>query len=160
MSDIAAATPSLTPHIVCDGAADAIEFYKRAFGAEELMRIPGDNGRIMHAAVSIGGAMLMLVDENREWGIAGPLSLGGTPVTLHLNVANADAAIERAAAAGATVKMPAQDMFWGDRYGQVQDPWGHMWSIAHPLGERVMSEDDLRTAARDAACGVQDRSDA
>ena len=107
----------------------------------------------MHAAVSINGAMLMLVDEMKEMGALGPNSLGGTPVTLHLNVANADAAIERAAAAGATVTMPAADMFWGDRYGQVKDPWGHSWSIAHPLSDRTMSEDELRKAAEDAMCG-------
>ena len=153
MTEISATTPSLTPHIVCDGAADAIEFYTRAFGAEELMRIPGPDGRIMHAAVAINGAMLMLVDEMKEMGALGPKALGGTPVTLHLNVADADAAIERAAAAGATVTMPAADMFWGDRYGQVTDPWGHSWSIAHPLGDTAMSEDELRDAAKDAMCG-------
>lgn len=154
MTEISATTPSLTPHIVCDGAADAIEFYKQAFGAEELMRIPGPDGRIMHAAVAINGAMLMLADEMKEMGTLGPNTLGGSPVTLHLNVANADAAIERAAAAGATVVMPAENMFWGDRYGQVKDPWGHSWSIAHPLSDKVMTEDELKEAAKDAMCGV------
>ena len=153
MTEIANATPTLTPHIVCAGAADAIEFYKEAFGAEELIRIPGEDGKIMHAAISIDGAMLMLVDENKDWGIQSPLSLGGSPVTLHLNVPNADAAIERAAAAGATVTMPAHDAFWGDRYGQVKDPFGHSWSIAHPLRDTVMSEDELKEAAKDAMCG-------
>ena len=153
MAEISNATPTLTPHIVCDGAADAIEFYKAAFGAEELMRIPGENGRLMHAAVSIGGSMLMLVDENKDWGIQSPLSLGGTPVTLHLNVPDADAAIAKAEAAGATVTMAAHDAFWGDRYGQVKDPFGHSWSIAHPLRDTVMSEDELRAAAQDAICG-------
>lgn len=154
MTEISATTPSLTPHIVCDGAADAIQFYKKAFGAEELMRIPGQDGKIMHAAVAINGAMLMLVDEMKEMGVLGPKALGGTPVTLHLNVQNADAAIDRAVAAGARVVMPASDMFWGDRYGQVEDPWGHSWSIAHPLTDRVMSETELRDAAKDAMCGV------
>lgn len=153
MTEIANATPTLTPHIVCAGAADAIEFYKQAFGAEELIRIPGEDGKIMHAAISIDGAMLMLVDENKDWGIQSPLSLGGSPVTLHLNVPNADAAIERAAAAGATITMPASDAFWGDRYGQVKDPFGHSWSMAHPLRDTVMSEDELREAAKDAMCG-------
>jgi uncharacterized glyoxalase superfamily protein PhnB len=153
MTEIANTTPTLTPHIVCDGAADAIEFYKRAFGAEELMRIPGQDGRLMHAAIAIDGAMLMLVDEMKEMGALSPLSLRGTPVTLHLNVPDADAAIARAEAAGATVTMPAADMFWGDRYGQVRDPFGHSWSIAHPLGGTVMSEDELRDAAKDAMCG-------
>lgn len=153
MTEITAATPSLTPHIVCNGAADAIAFYKKAFGAEELMRIPGPDGRLMHAAVSINGAMLMLVDEMKDMGTLDPNSLGGTSVTLHLNVANADAAIERAAKAGAAVVMPAEDAFWGDRYGQVKDPWGHMWSIAHPLSDKVMSEEELRAAAENAMCG-------
>ncbi|MGQ0661237.1 VOC family protein [Sphingosinicella sp.] len=153
MTEIANATPTLTPHIVCAGAADAIDFYKNAFGAEELIRIPGEDGKLMHAALSIDGAMLMLVDENKNWGIQSPLSLGGSPVTLHLNVPKADAAIDRAVAAGATVTMPAHDAFWGDRYGQVKDPFGHSWSIAHPLRDRVMSEDELRAAALDGACG-------
>ena len=153
MAEIANATPTLTPHIVCAGAADAIEFYKNAFGAEELMRLPGPDGRIMHAAVSIGGSMLMLVDEMKEHGVLSPASLGGSPVTLHLNLPNADAAIERAAAAGATVTLAAHDAFWGDRYGQVRDPFGHSWSIAHPLRAAVMSESELRDAAKDAMCG-------
>lgn len=153
MAEIANMTPSLTPHIVCAGAADAIDFYKNAFGAEELIRMPGEDGKLMHAAVSIDGAMLMLVDENKDWGLLSPLSLGGTPVTLHLNVPNADAAIERAAAAGATVTMAAHDAFWGDRYGQVRDPFGHSWSMAHPLRDTAMSEDELRAAAQDAMCG-------
>lgn len=154
MTDTAPAMPALAPHIVCDGAADAIEFYKKAFGAEEMMRMPGPDGRIMHAAITINGAMVMMVDEMKEMGALGPNSLGGTPVTLHLMVKDADAAIERAAKAGASVVMPAADMFWGDRYGQVKDPWGHMWSIAHPLRDTPMSEDELREAARDAMCGA------
>lgn len=145
--------PGLAPHIVCDGAADAIEFYKQAFGATEMMRMPGENGRLMHAAVLINGAVVMMVDENPRWGITGPKTLGGTPVTLHLNVANADDAISKAEAAGATVKMPAADQFWGDRYGIVEDPWGHNWSIAHPLRETPMSPEELEEAARNAACG-------
>ncbi len=153
MTEIANATPTLTPHIVCAGAADAIEFYKKAFGAEELVRIPGQDGKLMHAAISIDGSMLMLVDENKDWGLLSPLSLGGTPVTLHLNVPDADAAAARAVAAGATLTMPVADAFWGDRYGQVKDPFGHNWSIAHPLRDSVMSEEELRAAARDAMCG-------
>lgn len=150
MTEITNETPTLTPHIVCAGASEAIKFYKNAFGAEELMRIPGENGKIMHAAISIDGSMLMLVDEMKEWGIQSPQTLGGSPVTLHLNVANADYAIERAVAAGATVTMPAHDAFWGDRYGQVKDPFGHNWSIAHPLRDTVMSEDEVRAAAKGA----------
>jgi len=153
MTEIANATPTLTPHIVCAGAADAIEFYKKAFGAEELMRLPGPDGKLMHGAIAIDGAMLMLMDEMKEVGALSPLSLGGSAVTLHLNVPDADAAIAKAEAAGATVTMPAADMFWGDRYGQVKDPFGHSWSIAHPLRDTVMSEGELRAAAQDAMCG-------
>lgn len=153
MTDTPFQQPALTPHLVCDGASDAIEFYKQAFGAEELMRIPTPDGKLMHAAITVNGAMVMLVDEMKEMGALGPNALGGSPVTLHLHVADADAAIERAAAAGATVMMPATDMFWGDRYGQVKDPWGHSWSIAHPLSDAALSEDQLREAAKDAMCG-------
>ena len=145
--------PQVTTYLCASGAADAIEFYKRAFGADELMRIPGQDGRLMPAAITVNGAMLMLVDEMKEMGALDPNTLGGTPVTLHLVVADADAAIARAAQAGAVVAMPAQDTFWGDRYGQVKDPWGHMWSIAHPLSDRVMSEAELKQAAETAMCG-------
>jgi uncharacterized glyoxalase superfamily protein PhnB len=153
MTDTPIEMPGLIPHIVCDGAADAIEFYKRAFGAEEMLRMPVQDGRLMHASIRINGAVVMMVDENKEFGMLGPKALGGTPVTLHLSVANADEAIARAEKAGATVTMPAADMFWGDRYGQVKDPWGHSWSIAHPLADRPMGEEELRKAAEQATRG-------
>jgi len=121
---------SLTPHLVCDGAAAAIEFYKKAFGATEVTRLPAPDGRLMHAQVRIGDSVLMLVDEWPDMGALGPNKLKGTSVTLHLYVTDVDAAFAKAVAAGATVKMPLADMFWGDRYGQVQDPFGHMWSLA------------------------------
>ncbi len=133
------ATP-LAPHLVVDGAAEAIRFYGEAFGAAEYLRLPGANGRLMHAGVTLNGAVVMLVDENPAWGIASPKTLKGTPVTLHLAVADADAAIARAAAAGASVVMPATDMFWGDRYGMVEDPFGHRWSIASPRAALTAAE--------------------
>ena len=145
---------NLFPHLVCAGAAQAIDFYKDAFGAEEVMRMPAPDGRLMHASISIGGNIVMLVDEMKEHGMLGPDSLGGTPVILHLIVANADSAIERAEAAGATIALAAHDAFWGDRYGQIRDPFGHRWSIAHPLRQSAMSEDDLRDAARSAECAA------
>jgi PhnB protein len=123
-------THSITPHLVCAGAAQAIEFYVRAFGAVEQMRLPGAGGKLMHASVRIGDSVVMLVDENREWGALGPLSLNGTSVTIHLQVADVDAVFAQAVAAGATVVMPVADMFWGDRYGIVKDPFGHQWSVA------------------------------
>lgn len=137
--------PTVTPHIVCDGASDAIDFYKRAFGAEELARVPGPGGRLMHAMIVISGSPIMLADENREWGCQGPKTLGGTPVTIHLQVPDADAVFDRAVQAGAKVAMPLADMFWGDRYGQVQDPWGHVWSVATHV--RDVPPEELQAAA-------------
>ncbi|QKI68728.1 VOC family protein [Achromobacter xylosoxidans] len=121
---------TLTPHIVCEGASDAIAFYRKAFDAQELARLPGPGGKVMHAAIRIGDSVVMLMDDFPEWGSLGPKALKGTPVTLHLYVEDVDAAIKQAVAAGAQVTMPAADMFWGDRYGQVVDPFGHRWSIA------------------------------
>jgi PhnB protein len=121
---------SLTPHLVCAGAADAIEFYKKAFDAIEVTRLPGPGGKLMHASVRIGDSQLMLVDESPEWGAFGPKSLKGSPVTIHLQVDNVDEVVEQAVAAGAKVTMPVADMFWGDRYGVLEDPFGHHWSVA------------------------------
>ena len=127
---------AIIPHLVVPGAVKAIEFYQKAFGATEVMRMPHDDGRLMHAELKIGDARLFLCDDFPEF--CGGKSrtaktLGGTPITLHQDVPNCDAAIAKAGAAGATVSMPAADMFWGDRYGQVTDPYGLVWSFAHPL---------------------------
>jgi len=121
---------SLTPHLCCAGAADAIDFYKRAFNAVEVTRMPGPNGKLMHAMLRIGDSPLMLNDEFPDWGVLGPNSLKGSPVTIHVYVENVDAAVAQAVAAGATVTMPLADMFWGDRYAQLKDPFGHLWSMA------------------------------
>jgi uncharacterized glyoxalase superfamily protein PhnB len=122
---------SLTPHIVCAGAADAIEFYKHAFNAVEQVRMPGPGGKVMHASLKIGDSTLMIADEMPECGGGlGPKALKGSPVTIHLYVDNADATIAQAEKAGAKVTMPAADMFWGDRYGKLEDPFGHRWSVA------------------------------
>lgn len=121
---------SLTPHIICAGAAEAIEFYRKAFNAVEVTRLPGPDGKLMHAAVRIGDSTLMLVDENPRYGSLGPKTLKGSPVWIHLYVDDADATVAQAAAAGAKVTMPVKDMFWGDRYGQLEDPFGHRWSVA------------------------------
>ena len=120
---------TLTPHLVCAGAVEAIEFYKRAFGAEELFRLPGPDGKLMHAALRIGDSVLMMVDAFPDCN-PGPLALKGSPVVLHNYVADADHVFDQAVAAGATATMPMTDMFWGDRYGQLSDPFGHRWSIA------------------------------
>lgn len=135
---------SVTPHLVCAGAADAIGFYTRAFGAVELARLPGPGGLLMHAMVRIGDSTVMLNDEFAEMGALGPKARGGTSVTLHLNVPDADAAFAQALAAGATVVMPLADQFWGDRYGVVADPWGHHWSIATHV--RDVSPEEMQQA--------------
>jgi PhnB protein len=122
---------TLTPHIVVKGAAQAIDFYKKAFGAKEIGRMPGPDGKsIIHADIVIGDSHLMLVDEFPEMNCFGPQSVGGSPVTIHLYVEDADAFFKQAVAAGAQERMPLADMFWGDRYGQITDPFGHTWSIA------------------------------
>ena len=120
---------TVTPHLICAGAADAIEFYKKAFKAKEEARLPGPQGKLMHARIRIEGSAVMLVDEMPEWGALGPKALKGSPVTIHLYVENADAMFEQAVRGGATVTMPLDDMFWGDRYGKLEDPFGHQWSI-------------------------------
>lgn len=131
---------SLTPHLVCAGAAEAIDFYKRAFNAIEEGRMPGPDGKLMHAAVKIGDSTLMLVDENPQWGLLGPKALKGSPVAIHLYVPDVDATVAQAVAAGAKVTMPVADMFWGDRYGQLEDPFGHRWSVATHTRELTSEE--------------------
>jgi uncharacterized glyoxalase superfamily protein PhnB len=144
---------TLTPHLICAGAADAIEFYKRAFNAVEQTRLSAPNGRLAHACLTIGDSSLMLVDEMPEHGALGPKALKGTAVVIHIYVPDVDAAIERAAAAGATVTMPPADMFWGDRYGQVEDPFGHRWSLA--THQRDLTPEQIREAMASAPmnCG-------
>ncbi len=145
---------TITPHLVCAGAADAIGFYKNAFGATELTRLTGPDGRLMHAALRIGDSTLMLVDEMPEWGALGPKARGGTPVTIHLYVEDAEALFARAVAAGAEARMPVSETFWGDRYGQVVDPFGHVWSIAthvQDLTDEQIAE-NFRQLPPDAMC--------
>ena len=135
---------TVTPHLVCKGAAQAIEFYKKAFGATETGRLPGKDGKLMHAAIKIGDSTVMLVDEMPEWGSLGPKSLKGSPVTIHLQVEDVDKFAKRAVDAGARITMPIDDMFWGDRYGQMEDPFGHHWSVATHM--RDVSPEDMELA--------------
>lgn len=121
---------TVTPHLICAGGAAAIEFYKKAFNAVEVARLPGSDGKLMHAMIRIGDSPVMLMDEFPDWGTFGPKSLKSTPVVIHLQVEDADAMVKQAAAAGGKVTLPVSEMFWGDRYGQVEDPFGHLWSIA------------------------------
>ncbi len=135
---------SVTPHLICDGAAAAIEFYKQAFGAIEETRLPGPNGKLMHAQIRIGDSAVMLVDEAPQQGVLGPNALKNSPVFIHLYVADVDALVKQAVAAGAEVTMPPTDMFWGDRYGQLRDPFGHRWSVATHV--RDVSPEEIQQA--------------
>ena len=135
---------SLTPYLTCAGAADAIAFYGRAFGAKLENRLDAPDGKVMHACLRIGDSALFLSDEAPQWNARGPKSLDGTPVTMHLYVENVDATMARAADAGARVTMPATDMFWGDRFGQLEDPFGHRWSVA--THTRDLSPDEVKEA--------------
>lgn len=130
----------LFAYLCVSNAAEAIEFYRRAFGAQELFRLTEPGGRIGHAELKFGPATLMLADEYPECGIRGPQALGGTPVSIHLHVDNADALIARALAAGATLERPATDEFYGERSGVVRDPYGHRWMIGHSIEEVTPEE--------------------
>jgi len=121
---------AVTPYLVCRDAAGAIAFYKRAFGAKEKFRMPGPGGKVMHAEIQVGDSMIMLSDEMPQQGTKSPSALGGSPASIFLYVRNVDAAFAKATAAGATVATPVQDMFWGDRYGRLRDPFGYEWQMA------------------------------
>lgn len=121
---------SVTPYITVTNSNEAIEFYKRAFGAQEIMRMSGPGGRIIHAEIRIGDSVVMLSDEHPEMNIKAPVTAGCNTATLMIYIPDVDASYAKAVAAGAKATMPIQDMFWGDRYGQVTDPYGHRWSLA------------------------------
>ena len=121
---------TVTPYLIIDGASAAIEFYKKAFGAEELFRMPMPGGRVAHAEIQIGDSRVMLADEFPEMDARGPKSRGGTPVSILLYVTDCDAVFGRAVAAGAKVKRPMKDQFYGDRSGTLEDPFGHCWSVS------------------------------
>jgi len=152
MTDKVKAVPdgfhTITPHLTVRDAHRAIEFYKQALGAEVLNVAPGPGGKVMHALLKIGDSMLMLNDEFPEMGgsLAPPASGGG--VALHIYIDDVDAAFQRAVSAGATVKMPPMDMFWGDRYGIVMDPFGHKWSLA--THTRDMSPEEMQREQEEA----------
>ena len=121
---------TVTPALTVKHGAEAIEFYKRAFGAQEVMRMNNPDGKIMHAEIKVGDSRIMLNDEMPDMGCLSPASVGGPTGSLYLYVPDVDAAFQRAVTAGAKVLMPVTDMFWGDRFGQVEDPSGHRWSLA------------------------------
>ncbi len=139
---------TLTPHLTVRDADKALEFYKNAFGAEVLHVARMPDGKVMHAALRVGDSMLMLNEEFPEYGGLSPLSVGGTGVTIHIYTEDVDTAFNRAVSAGAQVKMPLMDQFWGDRYGLIADPFGHKWSIA--AHTKDMSPEEMQRAQHEA----------
>jgi PhnB protein len=138
-----AVQPALSPYLVVDDANAAIDFYIKAFGAVEVGRIPGPDGKLIHGAVQIDGATVMLADDFPEMSDGKsmtPKALGGNPVTIHLTVKDVETRFQQAVDAGATVVMPLEDQFWGDRYGMVRDPFGHQWSLGQPVRELSYQE--------------------
>lgn len=121
---------TVTPYLIIRDAARAIEFYKKAFGAKEMVRMPAPGGKIGHAEIKIGDSYIMLADESPELGHNGPQSIGGSPVSIVLYLEDVDAVVDRAVAAGAKVVRPVEDQFYGDRSGGVEDPFGHSWHIS------------------------------
>jgi PhnB protein len=139
--------PALSPYLTVAGAAEAIDFYVKAFNAVELGRVPGPDGKLIHAAIQINGATVLLSDDFPEFHdgkSSSPIALGGTPVTIHLTVTDVDASFQQALDAGATVVAALVDQFWGDRYGIVRDPFGHHWSLGQPV--REVSYDEIQAA--------------
>jgi PhnB protein len=148
-------TPPVAPYLTVSDADAAIDFYRRAFGAQEISRQPGPDGKkLIHAAIMINGGLVMMSDDFPEFGGGKsntPEALGGSPVTIHLNLADVDAVWQQALDAGATVDMPLADQFWGDRYGQLVDPFGHRWSLATHV--RDMTPEEMEAAMRAGAGG-------
>src|SRR5882724_4992980 len=136
---------SVTPYLIVDDAAAAIDFYKTAFGATERMRFPAPGGRIGHAEIAIGDCFIMLADEYPQMGARSPHTIGGSPVTIHLYVENVDAVVDRALTAGAKLQRPVADMFYGDRAGSVTDPFGHSWHLATHIED--VPPDEMRRRA-------------
>ena len=146
---------TVTPYLTLKDAAKAIEWYKKAFGAEETVRMPGPDGGVMHAEIKIGDSFVMLSDESPGFGNKSPQSLGGSATSIHLYVPDCDASFNRAVGAGATAKMPPMDMFWGDRFGTLTDPFGHEWSVATHKEDVTPEEMGKRMAAESAKMAGQ-----
>ena len=142
---------TVTPHIAVDGAADAIEYYKKAFGAKERMRMEGPGGMIAHAEIEIGDSLVMLSDPFPQSTVKSPRSLGGTSASIFLYVKDVDAVVKQAVEAGAEIVIEPQDQFWGDRFGTITDPFGHTWSVATHIEDVPPEEMAKRAKAAMAA---------
>ena len=138
---------SATPYLIIDGAAKALDFYKRVFGATERMRMPGPGGKVGHAEITIAESVIMLADEHPEMGARGPKAIGGSPVSLVLSVADVDATVKTAVAAGAKLLRPVEDKFYGDRSGTIEDPFGHHWHVSTHIEDVPPDEMERRAAA-------------
>ena len=143
---------TVTPYLAVDDAPKAIEFYKRAFGATERSRMPGPDGKIAHAEIQIGDSVVMTSDPFPQSTLKSPKELGGTASAVFLYVEDVDSVVQDAADAGATITMPVEDMFWGDRFGQVQDPFGHIWQIATHVED--VSREDMEKRAQEAMASM------
>jgi PhnB protein len=139
--------PRVTPYLHVDGAAAAIEFYEKVFGAKERGRLPGPDGKLGHAEIEIGDGLIMLADEYPDFGALGPKTVGGTPVTINVYVEDVDAVFDEALAAGATSLREVENQFYGDRTGQFEDPFGHHWSVATHVEDVPPDEMEKRAAA-------------
>ena len=139
---------SVTPYLIVSGASDAIAFYKKALGAQEVMRLADPGGKVHHAEIKIGDSRVMLADEHPELQALSPKTVGGSPVSIHLYVEDVDAAVERAVAAGAKLVRPVADQFYGDRVGGIEDPFGYRWFIATRKEDLTMDEIRRRAAAQ------------
>ncbi len=137
---------SVTPYLIVKAGMAAIEFYKKAFGAKELFRIPGPDGKVGHAEIGIGDSVVMLADEHPEMGAKSPQTIGGTPVSILLYVEDVDAVVRQAVTAGAKIQRPVEDKFYGDRMGTLDDPFGHIWHVATHI-ENVSPEEMKKRAA-------------
>jgi PhnB protein len=139
--------PRVSPYLHVDGASEAIEFYGNVLGATERMRMPAPGGKVGHAELEIGDSVIMLADEFADMGVRGPKSIGGTPVTISVYVEDVDGVFERALGAGATSVRPVENQFYGDRSGQFEDPFGHLWSVATHVEDVAPDEMEKRAAA-------------
>lgn len=131
---------TLTPHIIVKDVAEAIAWYTKAFGAEEVLRLPAPDGSIMHAEIKIGNSVIMMAPANEQMQSKDPNMIGGTAVTLHIYSEDVDALYKQATEAGGNGTMPPEDMFWGDRYAKLSDPWGHQWGIATHIADPTPEE--------------------
>ena len=142
---------SVTPYLIIDGAARALDFYKHALGAVERMRMPSPGGKVGHAEIQIGDSVIMLADEHPEMGARGPRAFGGSPVSIHLYVPDVDATVKAAVAAGAKLIRPVENQFYGDRLGSIEDPFGHHWHVSTHVEDVPPDELTRRAAARASA---------